>query len=64
MSTSYNRKEVTDMMWLLMSLIVWLFELFVFVVVMSLLIEVTMPGEIEVLHNIYKVILGFDKDES
>ena len=64
MSTSYNRKEVTDMMWLLMSLIVWLFELFVFVVVMSLLIEVTMPGEIEVLHNIYKVILGFDEDES
>ena len=52
------------MMWLLMSLIVWLFELFVFVVVMSLLIEVTMPGEIEVLHNIYKVILGFDEDES
>ena len=52
------------MLWFLMNMIVWLFEVSVFVVAMSLLFEVTMPGKFKLLHHIYKVILDFDEEES
>lgn len=47
----------------LMGFIVWLFELFVYVVLASLFFEVAMPGRFKTLHKIYKVILDFDEDE-
>lgn len=48
---------------LLMNAIVWLFDLSVFIIVMSLFFEVAMPGKFRTLHNIYKVILDFEEDE-
>ena len=49
----------------LMETIVWLFDIFVFAVVLSLVAHVVMPGKFKLLHNIYKVILdfGFDEEE-
>ena len=47
----------------LMETIVWLFDIFVFAVVLSLVAHVAMPGKFKLLHNIYRVILDFDIDE-
>ena len=51
------------MLWFLMNSIVWLFYAVVFTVVLSLLVEVTVPGKVKTLHHIYKVILDFDNEE-
>ena len=51
------------MLWLLTNSIVWLFYAVVFTVVLSLFVEVAMPGKYETLHHIYKVILDFDEED-
>ena len=48
---------------ILMHAIVWLFYLTVFVIAISLLVEVSMPGKFKTLHEIYRVIFDFNDDK-
>ena len=54
---------MTLMLWFLMNSIVWLFYAVVFTVVLSLFVEVSMPGKFKTLHHIYKLILDFDEED-
>ena len=51
------------MLWLLAQTIVWLFDVFVFMVVMSIFLEVVAPGRFETIHKIYKTVIDFEDDE-
>lgn len=53
-----------DFIWHLTNLIVWSFEVFVYLIIASLVIHVIAPGNKKgLLHKIYTLILDFPDDE-